>query len=55
MNDASTSTGESRSTAAWNSRFAGSDHGRKPQYQIEFVVMSTLRSSWKVNDARQPS
>ena len=29
--------------------------GRRPQYQIEFVVMSTFRNSWKVNDARQPS
>ena len=55
MNDTSTSTGESRSTVAWNSRFVGSDQGRKPQYQTEFVVMSTFRSSWKVNDARQPS
>ena len=55
MNDASTRTGESRSTVAWKSRFVGSDQGRKPQYQTEFVVMSTFRSSWKVNDARQPS
>src|SRR5699024_6476118 len=52
-NEATTSTGEATATIA--SYVAPSPiTGRRPQYQIEFVVMSALRSPWKRNDAHQP-
>src|SRR4051812_33847629 len=37
-NDRTTSAGETRSTAAWKTVFVVSEYGRKPQYQMEFVV-----------------